>query len=61
MLDLEMKQKVVDLVKNFFSQKIRGYLINSDKEKYLLKIVNGNYVLRLGFVNIDIVKIEKYF
>lgn len=61
MLDLEMKQKVVDLVKNFFSQKIRGYLINSDKEKYLLKILNGNYVLRLGFVNIDIVKIEKYF
>lgn len=61
MLDLEMKQKVVDLVKNFFSQKIRGYLINSDKEKYLLKIVNGNYVLRLGFVNIDMVKIEKYF
>lgn len=61
MLDLEMKQKVVDLVKNFFSQKIRGYLMNSDKEKYLLKIVNGNYVLRLGFVNIDMVKIEKYF
>lgn len=61
MLDLEMKQKVVDLVKNFFSQKIRGYLINSDKEKYLLKILNGNYVLRLGFVNIDMVKIEKYF
>lgn len=61
MLDLEMKQKVVDFVKNFFSQKIRGYLINSDKEKYLLKILNGNYVLRLGFVNIDIVKIEKYF
>lgn len=56
-----MKQKVVDLVKNFFSQKIRGYLINSDKEKYLLKILNGNYVLRLGFVNIDMVKIEKYF
>lgn len=61
MLDLEMKQKVVDFVKNFFSQKIRGYLINSDKEKYLLKILNGNYVLRQGFVNIDIVKIEKYF
>lgn len=61
MLDLEMKQKVVDLVKNFFSQKIRGYLMNSDKEKYLLKIVNGNYVLRLGFVNIDMVKIENYF
>lgn len=61
MLDLKMKQKVVDLVKNFFSQKIRGYLINSDKEKYLLKILNGNYVLRLGFVNIDMVKIEKYF
>lgn len=61
MLDLEMKQKVVDLVKNFFSQKVRGYLINSDKEKYLLKILNGNYVLRLGFVNIDMVKIEKYF
>lgn len=56
-----MKQKAVDSVKNSFSQKIRGHLINSDKEKYLLKTSNGNYVPRSGLVNIDTAKIEKYF
>lgn len=60
-LDLEMKQKAVDSVKNSFSQKIRGHLMNSDKEKYLLKTANGNYVPRSGLVNIDTAKIEKYF
>uniref|UniRef100_K1QS30 Pancreatic secretory granule membrane major glycoprotein GP2 n=1 Tax=Magallana gigas TaxID=29159 RepID=K1QS30_MAGGI len=56
-----MKQKAVDSVKNSFSQKIRGHLMNSDKEKYLLKTANGNYVPRSGLVNIDTAKIEKYF
>lgn len=33
MLDFEIKWKVIDFVKMYFNQKIRGYLINDKKEK----------------------------
>ncbi|XP_061192245.1 uncharacterized protein LOC133200470 [Saccostrea echinata] len=60
-LEHETKQKAIDSVKNSFNQKIRGYLINSDKGKYLLKTANGHYVPRSGIVNIDTAKLEKHF
>ncbi|XP_062577707.1 uncharacterized protein LOC134239557 [Saccostrea cucullata] len=60
-LEQETKVKAIDSVKNSFSQKIRGYLINSDKGKYLLKTANGQYVPRSGIVNIDTAKLEKHF
>lgn len=60
-LDLEMKQKAANSVKNSFTQKIRGYLINSNKDKYLLRTSDGKFVPRSGIVNTDIAKLEQYF
>nr|XP_022296265.1 uncharacterized protein LOC111106037 [Crassostrea virginica] len=60
-LDLEMKQKAANSVKNSFTQRVRGYLINSNKDKYLLRTSDGKFVPRSGIVNTDIAKLEKYF
>ena len=56
-----MKQKAANSVKNSFTQRVRGYLINSNKDKYLLRTSDGKFVPRSGIVNTDIVKLEKYF
>ena len=60
-LDLEMKQKAAYSVKNSFTKRVRGYLINSNKNKYLLRTSDGKFVPRSGIVYTDIAKLEKYF
>lgn len=53
-VEYETKCKAFESVKNSFSEKIRCHLINSNKEKYLVQVSDGNFLPRSGIVNYDI-------
>lgn len=60
-VEYETKFKASESVKNSFSEKIRCHLINSNKQKYLVQVSDGNFLPRSGIVNCDIAKLEKYY
>lgn len=59
-VEYETKFKAFESVENSFSEKIRCHLINSNKEKYVVQVSDGNFLPRSGIVNCDIAKLEKY-
>lgn len=56
MLDHEIKRKAIDSVKMYFNQKIRGYLINDEREKIPTENIEWS-----GLVNMDTAKLQNYF
>lgn len=62
MLDSKRKQKLINAIKNSFSQKIRDYLINRNSENYLLKTSTKLCITtKSGLVSIETAKIENIF
>ena len=59
--EYDTRLKGLNSARSSFAQKIRGALINSKKDKYLVKTGSGMFVPKSGLVNQDIAKLEKHF
>ncbi|CAC5392309.1 unnamed protein product [Mytilus coruscus] len=57
----DTRLKGLNSARSSFAQTIRGALINSKKDNYLVKTGSGIFVPKSGLVNQDIAKLEKHF
>lgn len=58
--EYEMRLKAKNSASQSFSQRVRTHLINSNKNKYLIRTAEG-VVPRSAAVNVDLAKLEKHF
>ena len=58
---IDYKRRERDSMECSFDQKIRTYLINTNKDKYLFKTSKNIYVPRTAVLQVDIAILEKFY